>query len=243
MWESKHSGDSEQSRKILIYGTGRMGTSIINLIVGGLNGVVSLGFLDDDADLKGRYIKGYKVLGHESDIPTIHEVHNIDEIWLSFLPDGLKRNRLNKICSQLNIELIALMETEPFLRFISDIREHKRCYVGVNLPCVISKEDKKFTGKVRNVGLGGIEAELKQSFFTDNNINIHFNLLSPGQYKQTRLITPAKIIWKFRDNGNYRYGLKFVNIEEKQMDVLKKYVNTLELTLAKPITSRQTLNA
>jgi lipopolysaccharide/colanic/teichoic acid biosynthesis glycosyltransferase len=188
IWNTGRSSNSEQLKKILIYGTGGIGISIINLIKDGLNGVVSLGFLDDDPDLKGRHVNGYKVLGHESDIPTINEVHDIDEIWLSFLPDGLKRNRLIKICMQFNIKLVPLMETEPFLRFISDIREHKRCSLGVNLTCVILNEEKKYAGKVKNVGLGGIEAELKQSFFTENNINIHLNLLPSRQYKQARLV-------------------------------------------------------
>lgn len=76
-----------------------------------------LGFLDDDSNLRGKSVLGFKIIGRESDIPTIHKVHHIDEIWLTFRPETPKEIRLRKICKQSDINLVTLPDSEPFSRF------------------------------------------------------------------------------------------------------------------------------
>jgi FlaA1/EpsC-like NDP-sugar epimerase len=117
-WENKHSKNILISKKIIIYGAGRVGRSLSCCIHNG--GMI--GFIDDDHELLGRRISGYPVIGHESDIPTIHDVHSFDQLWLSFKPDTIKRYRLNKICKSRDISMVVIPEIEPFAGMLKSIK-------------------------------------------------------------------------------------------------------------------------
>jgi lipopolysaccharide/colanic/teichoic acid biosynthesis glycosyltransferase len=101
--------------QILIYGVGNTGLALANWLRNEPRGLHLLGFLDDDPEFRKKIIYGYRVLGRESDIPTIHQVHHINEIWVTFQPDELKRYRLRALCEKLDIKLVVIMELEPFL--------------------------------------------------------------------------------------------------------------------------------
>jgi len=101
-------------KTIAMYGAGRVGNALASWMSNG----ALVGFIDDDPELKGRRVAGRFVLGHESDIPTVHEVHGFAELWVTFRPDPLKRRRLHGICEQRKIELVVIPELEPFARFI-----------------------------------------------------------------------------------------------------------------------------
>jgi FlaA1/EpsC-like NDP-sugar epimerase len=123
-WELKpHDPTKESTTNILIYGAGQFGASLSGLINGRTSPIKLLGFVDDDANLRGRRVYGHEVLGRESDIPTIHTVHKIDEIWLTFKPDDIKRLRLQAFCQKQQIKMIILFEMEPFSRIFASPAE------------------------------------------------------------------------------------------------------------------------
>jgi FlaA1/EpsC-like NDP-sugar epimerase len=116
-WEMKPLDPHRQAASnILIYGAGRIGTSMSGLIDGNASSMKLVGFIDDNPDLRGRRVHGYEVLGRESDIPTIHAVHKFDEIWLTFKPDEIKRLRMQAFCQKQKIKMTFLAEMEPFSR-------------------------------------------------------------------------------------------------------------------------------
>ena len=102
-------------KHILIYGAGDQGSALALLLEHGYHRSKLIGFLDDNSELRGRYIRGYKVYGMERDIPAIHAQHRIDQLWLSFVPDKLKYRRIQNRCAEIGTELIILPLTEPFL--------------------------------------------------------------------------------------------------------------------------------
>ncbi|MGC9197273.1 MAG: sugar transferase [Syntrophobacteraceae bacterium] len=118
-WENDNSKNILVTKKIIIYGAGRVGKSLSCCIHNG--GMI--GFIDDDHELLGRRISGYPVIGHESDIPTIHDVHSFDQLWLSFKPDILKRYRLSKICKNRDIAMVIIPEIEPFAGMLTPIKK------------------------------------------------------------------------------------------------------------------------
>ena len=89
----------------------------LSFLFNGFADINLMGYLDDSPALRGRRVNGHAVLGRESDIPTINEVNRIDEIWVTFVPDEIKRRRLETICKQNNIQLIILPENQLFSRF------------------------------------------------------------------------------------------------------------------------------
>jgi len=104
---------------VVIYGASRGGYALASWMKSGSNGIHLIGFLDDDPKLQGTRVHGYRVLGRESDLPTVHEVHHIDEIWVTFLPDPFKRGCLKALCERNEIKLVVFPELEPFSRFNS----------------------------------------------------------------------------------------------------------------------------
>jgi lipopolysaccharide/colanic/teichoic acid biosynthesis glycosyltransferase len=102
------------SNRIVVYGAGKRGLGLLNWVNNGNADFV--GFLDDSPQLRGRYVHGYRVLGRESDIPTVHCVHHIDEIWVTFNLNSQKLNRLLSLCDEHQIRLVVLPELEPFYR-------------------------------------------------------------------------------------------------------------------------------
>jgi hypothetical protein len=103
---------------ILIYGAGIGGLALSKWIKEGNNSSNLVGFLDDKPTLIRRRIDGKDVLGCERDIPTIHQVHQLHERWVTFQPDPMKRMRLKTVCDSLQIRLVIFPELEPFKRCI-----------------------------------------------------------------------------------------------------------------------------
>jgi lipopolysaccharide/colanic/teichoic acid biosynthesis glycosyltransferase len=108
-WEKSISSDLETGGKVLIYGAGRTGLAL----AGCLCRTWFIGFIDDNPDVIGNQIRGLPVLGNESHIATIHLVHPFKELWVTFVPAQTKRERLEAICSRLQVKMTILPEFEP----------------------------------------------------------------------------------------------------------------------------------
>ena len=100
--------------KIVIYGAGRQGIALSRCVGSGC----VVGFIDDSEFLKGRRLVGHRILGRESDIPTIHAVHKFNEIWVTFEMQPEQRERVESLCKKQGIELIFIPEHEPFVRVV-----------------------------------------------------------------------------------------------------------------------------
>ena len=109
--------ESDHSKRVLIYGSSKAGIALASWMKNCSLGLSLIGFLDDDPKFRTKHIAGTKVLGRESDIPTVNEVYHIDEIWMTFAPEEMKCNRILSQCKKHNIKLVILPELEPFSRF------------------------------------------------------------------------------------------------------------------------------
>ncbi|MGH8500374.1 MAG: sugar transferase, partial [Methylococcales bacterium] len=111
-------------RKVLVYGAGRTGIALAEWMSYGPDSLRFIGFIDDDHKLRGHILSGHRVLGRESDIPTIETVHGVNEIWVTFRPDELKRTRLQQSCIKNGIKCFILCDVAPF----AECREEKVLY-------------------------------------------------------------------------------------------------------------------
>ncbi len=123
-WEKeKDCGCAEMpSFNLLIYGAGKRGGALLSWVKYGSDVLAPVGFLDDNADLHGKRIFGLKVMGSERDISTLVSVHGITHIWMTFIPDDDKRERMSALCCGLGLELDIIPEAYPFSRYAR--REH-----------------------------------------------------------------------------------------------------------------------
>lgn len=109
----KKQGDLQH---ILIYGAGDQGSALASLLDHGYHRAKLIGYIDDNAELRGRFIRGFKVFGMERDLQAIHARHRVDQLWFSFIPEKQKYKRIKSMCSELNAELVILPLTEPFVQ-------------------------------------------------------------------------------------------------------------------------------
>ena len=114
-YKRRINGSNHRQLHIAIYGAGRRGGALSSLFQQGFPNVRVEGFLDDDdSRMRGRDIMGLKVLGSERDLDTIHSVHELDQLWLTFLPDRHKHKRLCRWCENNEVKLVVLQATAPF---------------------------------------------------------------------------------------------------------------------------------
>ena len=117
-WEKSQAKKQTNYNRIAIYGAGRVGIAIAQLLENGN----LIGFLDDDPNLKGKMVAGKRVLGYESDILTILKVRPFTELWLAFMPSDIKLSRLKLLCDRQSIKLYVLPSIEP----LSQVFDHPR---------------------------------------------------------------------------------------------------------------------
>ncbi len=106
-----------QSPRILLYGIRGGGVALGSWIKDSPMDVTFVGFIDDSWAHSAERIRGVRVLGSERDLPTIQSIHNINEIWMTFVPDEDKRRRLNHFCREHHVKLVIIPLLEPFTRF------------------------------------------------------------------------------------------------------------------------------
>ena len=112
----KHSGTGEVQR-VAIYGSGRRGAALAELLLTGFARVQVVGFIDDnDVETRGREIGGRPVLGSERDLWTIHAKHQLHQIWITFEPDAVKHRRLDAWCREHQVKMVVVPRCEPFRR-------------------------------------------------------------------------------------------------------------------------------
>jgi lipopolysaccharide/colanic/teichoic acid biosynthesis glycosyltransferase len=124
-WERRQDEKRKSKNRIMIYGAGLQGMALARCVGNGN----LVGFIDDGEFMRGRRIVGYQVLGRESDIPNIHEVHQFNEIWVTFKMTRAQRGRMELMCTKRDISLVYIPDQEPFARLIYDQPEDKHCPV------------------------------------------------------------------------------------------------------------------
>jgi lipopolysaccharide/colanic/teichoic acid biosynthesis glycosyltransferase len=106
----------EGHTRIVVYGVGHRGVALATLLEHGFPQTRVLGFLDDR--LSGQLVAGHPILGAERDLDTVHAVHNIDQLWLTFSPESHKYDRLREWCRHHGVKMVVLPEVRPFLELL-----------------------------------------------------------------------------------------------------------------------------
>jgi len=99
--------------RIVVYGVGHRGVALASLLEHGFPQTRVLGFLDDQ--VSGQLVAGHPILGAERDLDTVHVVHQIDQLWLTFSPESHKFDRLRGWCRHHGVKMVVLPEVPPFL--------------------------------------------------------------------------------------------------------------------------------
>jgi len=98
---------SRKGDRALIYGAGIGGQFALKEIQSNPDlGLQLVGFVDDNSRLRGRKIKGYPVLGSQSDLEDIIRRNNIKKVIISFRQKGEeKAEEIRTLCRSLGTEI------------------------------------------------------------------------------------------------------------------------------------------
>ncbi len=82
--------------------------------------------------------------------------------------------------------------------------------------------NQKCRGTLINIGFGGFSTKLDR-YYTQGEI-MSINIFLSGNGKQTKLFTNAKIVWTCKENGSFKYGLKFIKLNKSRRNYLRDYL-------------------
>lgn len=118
-----------RENRVLIVGAGDAGESILREMMRSQNNYLPVGFIDDNPNKIGMFLRGIKIMGGCEDIPRIVKKHNIHEVIIaipSVLGDKLKK--IINFCQQAQVRyktLPPLYEIFDGKASIDNIREVK----------------------------------------------------------------------------------------------------------------------
>ena len=139
----------------------------------------------------------------------------------------------NRRINQNILEVLKSLNNPEHLRDKADViniynkltqekREHRRYYLRLSFSYILENNEKGNSGKLINVGFGGFSAKLNQLFLIGDKMNINFLLSENG--RQTRLLSTAEVVWTCNGDNCPRYGFRFINMDERQTNILKRYL-------------------
>lgn len=103
-WSSRHRAGNgvDNERRVIIWGAGDAGELCLRYLQKQQGvGYQVVGFIDDDAEKRGKRINGIKVLGNRYHLPMIAKLYRIQEIYLSIPSASMHEiNNMLKMCHQ-----------------------------------------------------------------------------------------------------------------------------------------------
>ena len=89
--ERQRATKSENRLRTLIVGSGDPGAALARELTSGLQGDTHVvGFIDDNPELRGRSVRGLRVLGTTDDLEAVCQKHSIDRVLIA-LPERAAR--------------------------------------------------------------------------------------------------------------------------------------------------------
>lgn len=118
-WRRSHrQALTAKQHPIFIYGAGRRGAALATLLEMSFANVRIVGFIDDDEQLRGRFISGIKVLGSERDLSTLMAIEPVEQLWISARLDTMKSQRLAQWAESHMVKLVDFRSINEFAEFI-----------------------------------------------------------------------------------------------------------------------------
>lgn len=107
-------GQVGEPTKLVIYGASACGLALAHWVELENNGYRLIGFLDDSKKLRNCRISGHPVLGGGGNLKCVHAAHTVNEVWLSVNLHSEKGRRFERLCDELDINVVNFSEMYPF---------------------------------------------------------------------------------------------------------------------------------
>ncbi len=105
IWFRSNPQSIDKTRRALIYGASQRGSALATFLDKGFSGIEIIGFLDEDTDLRGRHINGFKVLGSWRDRNSLLDRYQVTELWITKSFDEVLNPEVDAWCLSKGIDL------------------------------------------------------------------------------------------------------------------------------------------
>ena len=122
-------------------------------------------------------------------------------------------------------------ETKPHVG-LADFEKRKHPRLSVELPIEYWQVNKSKSrpGRTIDVSEGGLLLHLSEPLEIGQNLGLNLFIDSGPELDSVEALVQVEVIWKDiygEKKGDYRIGVKFVDMSPEDMDKLKKLLNTL----------------
>ena len=118
-WLLQHNGNSNgySIQTILIYGAGYRGNALARFLEKGFSEIKIVGLIDEDENLRGKFINGYKVFGSWRDVNLIFDKFTFKQLWVADNITQAKQRLIQQWGEKNNIKVIFLSNIGVFSEF------------------------------------------------------------------------------------------------------------------------------
>ncbi len=122
-------------------------------------------------------------------------------------------------------------ETEPRFGLANfEKRRHPRFSVDLPIEYWPLDKSKSRPGRMIDVGEGGLLLHLSEPVEIGQNLGLNLFIDIGPNLDSIEALVRVEVVWKdlyLGKDGDYRIGVKFVDISSEDMDKLKEFLNTL----------------
>ncbi len=101
-------------------------------------------------------------------------------------------------------------------------RNVPRYLIGLRFSGIAKNNNQKCNGTLINIGFGGFSTKLESVLAIGEIMSVNVLLSENGNQKD--LFVNAKVVWTYRENGGYKYGLKFMKMNKSRRNYLRDYM-------------------
>lgn len=116
--------------------------------------------------------------------------------------------------------------TKIYNKLIQCKRKSARYYTSSSFPFSLKSKKEANTGKLRDICLKGFSSQLPLHLRIGERIDFELPIAINGNHKQEGLSGIAEVAW-MTNGSSYRYGFKFVTVDDEQLNSLEKFLQQL----------------
>ncbi len=134
--------ESNNGKRILIYGADSKGLIALQALLNYREEINPVGFLDDDPNLEGKYLNGYRIFGSHWCLEGLLRKNNIDEIIVANESINLNvYGRIKKIAGRFNIPIrmsnLEFKSVNPALYKLNEVIHNQAKKLNTKTPKII----------------------------------------------------------------------------------------------------------
>lgn len=158
-------------------------------------------------------------------IKMVTSTRSYNNIVLNALDLNRSSNNHKKITNKLDL-------IKMYNNLIQCKRKSVRFHVNSRYSFFLKSKKEANTGKLKDISLEGFSSRLPLNLNIGEKMDFHLYVPINGNEIKAEISVIAEVTWSTNGGSSYRYGFKFVTVDDEQLDILENYVKQLSVSCA-----------